>query len=89
VEWSSRDGFGTIAGELNRIACDCASCAIPRPAGGRWSFSSRRRAAVHLRAIIVTDAKGQLLKVNQRRRAAGEAATDRMALVNTPAATRF
>src|SRR5215472_7482193 len=39
-EWSSRDSFGAIAAELNRIAVLFASSASLRPAAARWSSSS-------------------------------------------------
>jgi signal transduction histidine kinase len=86
VEWSSRDGFGAIAGELNRIAVRLRE--LSDSAAGRRQMEFQLSDAVLqsiFEPIIVTDAKGQLLKVNQAAvELLGEAATDRMALVNTP-----
>jgi signal transduction histidine kinase len=86
VEWSSRDSFGAIAGELNRIAVRLRE--LSDSAAGRRQMEFQLSDAVLqsiFEPIIVTDAKGQLLKVNQAAtELLGEAATDRMALVNTP-----
>jgi signal transduction histidine kinase len=86
VEWSSRDGFGAIAGELNRIAVRLRE--LRDSEAGRRQMEFQLSDAVLqsiFEPIIVTDAKGQLLKVNQAAaELLGEAATDRMALVNTP-----
>lgn len=86
VQWSSRDSFGVIAAELNRLAT--------RQRELRDSEAGRRQMEFQLsdavlqsifEPIIVTDGKGQLLKVNQAaEELLGEAATDRMALTNTP-----
>ncbi len=86
VEWSSRDAFGQIAAEMNRI--------VVRLRELRDSEAGRRQMEYQLsdavlqsifEPIIVTDAKGHLLKVNQAAvELLGEAATDRMALANTP-----
>jgi signal transduction histidine kinase/HAMP domain-containing protein len=86
VEWSSRDSFGIIASELNRLAV--------RQRELRDSEAGRRQMEFQLsdavlqsifEPIIVTDGKGHVLKVNQAAtELLGEAATDRMALTNTP-----
>ena len=86
AEWSSRDDFGVIASELNRIAV--------RMRDLRDSEAGRRQMEFQLsdavlqsifEPIIVTDSKGHILKLNQAAaEVLGEAATDRMALSNTP-----
>jgi signal transduction histidine kinase/HAMP domain-containing protein len=86
VEWSSRDDFGVIAGELSRISVRLREL--------RDSDAGRRQMEFQLsdavlqsifEPIIVTDGKGHVLKVNQAAaELLGEAATDRMALTNTP-----
>jgi signal transduction histidine kinase len=86
VAWSSRDAFGQIAAEINRV--------VVRLRELRDSDAGRRQMEYQLsdavlqsifEPIIVTDAKGHLLKVNQAAvEVLGEAATDRMALANTP-----
>ncbi len=86
VEWSSRDDFGVIASELNRI--------VVRLRDLRDSEAGRRQMEFQLsdavlqsifEPIIVTDAKGHILKLNQAAaEVLGEAANDRMALTNTP-----
>ncbi len=86
VEWSSRDPFGIIAAELNRL--------VVRLRELRDSEAGRRQMEFQLsdavlqsifEPIIVTDGKGHILKVNQAAaELLGEAAGDRMALTNTP-----
>lgn len=86
VEWSSRDSFGVIAAELNRI--------VVRLRELRDSEAGRRQMEFQLsdavlqsifEPIIVTDAKGHILKLNQAAGdVLGEAANDRLALTNTP-----
>ncbi len=86
VEWSSRDSFGVIAGELNRIAVRLRE--LRDTEAGRRQMEFQLSDAVLqsiFEPIIVTDAKGHVLKVNQSAaELLGDAATDRMALVNTP-----
>ena len=86
VEWSSRDDFGVIAGELNRIAVRLRE--LRDTEAGRRQMEFQLSDAVLqsiFEPIIVTDGKGHLLKVNQAAaELLGEAATDRMALANTP-----
>ena len=86
VEWNSRDSFGVIASELSRIAV--------RLREGRDTEAGRRQMEFQLsdavlqsifEPIIVTDGKGHVLKLNQSAsELLGEAASDRMALTNTP-----
>jgi signal transduction histidine kinase len=86
VEWSSRDDFGVIAGELNRIAVRLRE--LRDSEAGRRQMEFQLSDAVLqsiFEPIIVTDGKGHVLKVNQAAaELLGEAATDRMALANTP-----
>ena len=86
VEWSSRDDFGVIASELNRIAVRLRE--LRESEAGRRQMEFQLSDAVLqsiFEPIIVTDAKGHILKVNQAAiEVLGEAATDRMALTNTP-----
>ena len=86
VEWSSRDSFGVIAAELNRIAVRLRE--LGESEAGRRQMELRLSDAVLqsiFEPVIVTDGKGQLLKLNQAAAdLLGEAATDRMALASTP-----
>jgi signal transduction histidine kinase/HAMP domain-containing protein len=86
VEWSSRDSFGVIASEVNRIAVRLRE--LRDTEAGRRQMEFQLSDAVLqsiFEPIIVTDGKGHLLKVNQAAAdLLGEAATDRMALTNTP-----
>ena len=86
VEWSSRDDFGVIASELNRIAVRLRE--LRDTEAGRRQMEFQLSDAVLqsiFEPIIVTDGKGHVLKVNQAAaELLGEAATDRMALTNTP-----
>jgi len=86
VEWSSHDSFGVIASELNRIAVRLREL-IESEAGRRQMEFQLSDAVLQsiFEPIIVTDGKGHVLKVNQAAaELMGEAATDRMALANTP-----
>ncbi len=86
VEWSSRDDFGVIAGEMNRIAVRLRD--LRDSEAGRRQMEFQLSDAVLqsiFEPIIVTDAKGHMLKLNQAAaEVLGEAASDRMALTNTP-----
>jgi signal transduction histidine kinase len=86
VEWSSRDSFGVLAGELGRIAIRLRE--LRDTEAGRRQMEFQLSDAVLqsiFEPIIVTDGKGHVLKVNQAAaELLGEAATDRMALTNTP-----
>ena len=86
VEWSSRDDFGTIAAELNRMVVRLRE--LRDTEAGRRQMEFQLSDAVLqsiFEPIIVTDGKGHILKVNQAAtEILGDAATDRMALTNTP-----
>jgi PAS domain S-box-containing protein len=86
VEWSSHDDFGLLAAELNRIAVRLRE--LRDSEAGRRQMEFQLSDAVLqsiFEPIIVTDAKGHVLKVNQAaEEVLGEAANDRMALTNTP-----
>jgi signal transduction histidine kinase len=86
VEWSSREDFGVIAVELNRLAVRLRE--LRDSEAGRRQMEFQLSDAVLqsiFEPIIVTDGKGHVLKVNQAAaELLGEAATDRMALANTP-----
>jgi two-component system, NtrC family, sensor histidine kinase KinB len=86
VEWSSHDAFGQIAIELNRLAVRLRD--LRESDAGRRQMEFQLSDAVLqsiFEPIIVTDGKGHILKVNQAAtELLGEAATDRMALTNTP-----
>ena len=82
VEWSSRDDFGSIAIEFNRLAVRLRD--LRETEAGRRQMEFQLSDAVLqsiFEPIIVTDGKGQILKLNQAAsELLGEAATDRMAL---------
>ena len=86
VEWGGRDSFGVIASELNRIAVRLRE--LRDSEAGRRQMEFQLSDAVLqsiFEPIIVTDAKGHILKLNQAAsEILGEAANDRMALTNTP-----
>jgi signal transduction histidine kinase len=86
VEWSSRDSFGVIASELNRIAVRLRE--LRDSEAGRRQMEFQLSDAVLqsiFEPIIVTDGKGHLLKVNQAAaELLGAAANDRLALASTP-----
>ena len=86
VEWSSRDDFGIIASELNRIAVRLRE--LRDTEAGRRQMEFQLSDAVLqsiFEPIIVTDGKGHVLKVNQAATdLLGEAVTDRMALASAP-----
>jgi signal transduction histidine kinase len=92
VEWRSKDDLGTIATELNRLAIRLRDL--------RETESGRRQMEFQLidavvrsifEPVIVTDGKGQVLKLNQAAmelfglvNAAEGAGVDRMVLASTP-----
>ncbi len=86
VEWTSHDDFGVIASELSRIASRLRE--LRDTEAGRRQMEFQLSDAVLqsiFEPIIVTDAKGHVLKVNQAaEELLGESATDRMALASTP-----
>ncbi|MBW4025830.1 MAG: PAS domain-containing protein [Acidobacteria bacterium] len=86
VEWRSGDHLGIIAAEINRMAVRLRD--LRETESGRRQMEQQLSDAVLqsiFEPIIVTDAKGRVLKLNQAStQLLGEAATDRMALANTP-----
>jgi len=86
VEWSSRDDFGLLATELNRLAVRLRE--LRDSEAGRRQMEYQLSDAVLqsiFEPIIVTDGKGHVLKVNQAAaELLGDAATDRMALAKAP-----
>ena len=86
VEWGGHDSFGVIAAELNRIAVRLRD--LRDTEAGRRQMEYQLSDAVLqsiFEPIIVTDAKGHILKLNQAAsEILGEAAGDRMALTSTP-----
>jgi signal transduction histidine kinase len=86
VEWSSRDDFGVLASELNRIGVRLRE--LRDSEAGRRQMEYQLSDAVLqsiFEPIIVTDGKGHVLKINQAAtELLGDAASDRMALTNTP-----
>jgi signal transduction histidine kinase len=86
IDWTSRDSFGDIAAELNRITVRLRD--LRDSEAGRRQMEFQLSDAVLqsiFEPIIVTDGKGHILKLNQAAaQLLGESATDRMALTNTP-----
>jgi two-component system, NtrC family, sensor histidine kinase KinB len=86
TDWKSRDDFGVLAAELNRLAVRLRD--LHDSEAGRRQMEFQLSDAVLqsiFEPIIVTDGKGHILKVNQAAaELLGEAVTDRMALANTP-----
>jgi len=86
TDWKSRDDFGVIAAELNRLAVRLRD--LHESEAGRRQMEFQLSDAVLqsiFEPIIVTDGKGHILKVNQAAsELLGEAAGDRLALANTP-----
>jgi NtrC-family two-component system sensor histidine kinase KinB len=86
TEWGGHDSFGVIAAELNRIAVRLRE--LRDSEAGRRQMEFQLSDAVLqsiFEPIIVTDAKGHILKLNQAAAdVLGEAASDRLALTNTP-----
>ena len=86
IELRSRDDLGAIATEINRLAVRIRD--LRETETGRRQMEHQLSDAVLqsiFEPIIVTDGKGQLLKLNQAAiELLGEVAGDRMALTNTP-----
>jgi two-component system, NtrC family, sensor histidine kinase KinB len=86
LEWSSDDSLGRIANEVNRMTVHVRD--LRETEFGRKQMEHQLSDAVVqsiFEPVIVTDAKGQVLKLNAAaQQLLGEAATDRMALENTP-----
>ncbi len=89
--WTSRDSFGVIAAELNRLAVHLRD--LRESDAGRRQMEFQLSDAVLqslFEPIIVTDAKGHILKLNQAAaELLGQSATDRMALTNTPGGAKI
>lgn len=90
MEWRTKDDLGTIATELNRMAVRLRD--LRDTDYGRKQMDQQLSDAVVqsiFEPVIVTDAKGQVLKLNQAAsEVLGDAAADRMALTNTPGGER-
>ncbi|MGA2569045.1 MAG: ATP-binding protein [Terracidiphilus sp.] len=86
VEWSGRDSFGALAGELGRIAIRLRETRDTEAGRRQMEFQLSDAVLQSIfEPIIVTDGKGHVLKLNQAAsELLGEAAGDRMALANTP-----
>ena len=86
VEWSSRDDFGIVASELNRLGGRLRE--LRDSEAGRKQMEYQLSDAVLqsiFEPVIVTDSKGHILKVNQAaEEILGESSKDRMALSMTP-----
>ncbi len=90
IEWRNRDDLGTIATELNRMAVRLRD--LRDTESGRKQMDQQLSDAVVqsiFEPVIVTDAKGHVIKLNQAaNEVLGDAAADRMALTNTPGGER-
>ncbi len=86
VEWSANDPLGQLANEINRMVVRIRD--LRETESGRRQMEHQLSDAVVqsiFEPVIVTDARGQVLKLNtSAEHLLGEAATDRMALANTP-----
>ena len=86
VEWRHKDDLGAIAKELNRLLLKLRE--LSDSESGRLQMEHQLSDAVVqsiYEPVIVTDAKGGILKLNQAAVALlGEGSSDRMALSNTP-----
>ena len=91
IEWSYRDELGTIATEVNRMAVRLRD--LRETEQGRRQMELQLSDAIVqsiFEPIIVTDARGHVLKLNHAADSIlGEAAGDRMALTNTPGGERI
>jgi signal transduction histidine kinase len=86
VEWRSRDHLGAIATEINRMAVLIRD--LRDTESGRKQLEHQLSDAVVqsiFEPVVVTDAKGQVLKLNQAAtEVLGEHSADRHALTRTP-----
>jgi signal transduction histidine kinase len=86
VEWRTKGDLGSIAAEINRMAVQLRD--LRETELGHKEMEHQLTDAIVrsiFEPVIVTDAKGQVLKLNQAATSIlGEAAGDRMALTNTP-----
>ena len=86
IEWRQKDDLGTIATELNRMVVRLRD--LRETESGRLQMEHQLSDAVVqsiFEPVIVTDAKGHVLKLNQAAmEVLGERSSDRMVLANTP-----
>ncbi|RRA50165.1 HAMP domain-containing protein [Acidipila sp. EB88] len=86
IVWSRSDELGTLATEFNRLAIRLRD--LRETESGRREMELQLSDAVVqsiFEPVIVTDGRGQLLRVNNAaRELLGAAASDRMALTSTP-----
>jgi signal transduction histidine kinase len=86
IEWRTHDDLGDITTEINRMAIRLRD--LRETESGRRQMEQQLSDAVVqsiFEPVIVTDAKGHVLKLNQAStELLGKAASDRMALANTP-----
>ncbi len=86
MNWSCKDDLGVIATEFNRMAVRLRD--LRETESGRKQMEHQLSDAVVqsiFEPVIVTDARGQVIKLNQAAsNLLGEAAGDRLALANTP-----
>ena len=86
LEWSGDDSLGRIANDVNRMVVHVRD--LRETEFGRKQMEHQLSDAVVqsiFEPVIVTDARGQVLKLNTAaEQLLGEAAVDRMALENTP-----
>ena len=86
IEWRQRDDLGVIATELNRMTVRLRD--LRETESGRLQMEHQLSDAVVqsiFEPVIVTDAKGHVLKLNQASmELLGEKSLDRMVLTNTP-----
>ena len=86
IDWPRSDELGTLATEFNRLAIRLRD--LRETESGRREMEYQLSDAVVqsiFEPVIVTDGRGQLLKLNNAARALlGAAAADRMALTQTP-----
>lgn len=91
VEWRSSDDLGAIAAEINRLAVRLRD--LRETESGRRQMEQQLSDAVVqsiFEPVIVTDAKGHVLKLNQAsQELLGAASEDRNALSNTPGGDRI
>ena len=91
VEWRSSDDLGIIAAEINRLAVRLRD--LRETESGRRQMEQQLSDAIVqsiFEPVIVTDAKGHVLKLNRAaEEVLGEASEDRNALANTPGGDRI
>ncbi len=86
VEWSHKDDLGAIATELNRLLLRLRE--LRESEAGRLQMEHHLTDAIVqsiFEPVIVTDAKGRVLKLNQAAKTLlGQGAEDKMVLASTP-----